>query len=741
MEFLAGFFERRVLAIAGFALVATAFAILGLTRLGFNDVPREIFASDDLVFERLLALYEEFGSDDNDVLVVLECDDWFRSGPASALQRLTSELEALDSVESAFSLASVLDFSSGLIPQSLLPIGNASPERFLRARERSLRHPLVPGRLLSEDGRTALCIVRLAGGALGIEQVLPSMESIRKTIDVTLAEYEGLRVRMTGVPVIRVDIYRSIQREQRLFTAVGASVCALLGWFLFRSLRAVIAVTIPPACGALWALGSIGLLGQELDILGSVLPTLVIVIGFTDCVHLMIDARISLGEGRSRLQAAADAIRHVGLPCALTSVTTAIGFGSLAFSDIPTIRAFGEFAALSVVIAFLAVITIMPLMVWLVGDVGATKAEDRSDRESDGRAGALIDFVLAHARSVSLIGLGCTLVMLLLGAQLRPENRLTESLPRGEAYWALQHCQDVFGGILPAYVVCEWEEGLELSSPQVLGALGKVEDLLEAQDVGRPTSILTLLRSVPGGMESPLETLRRLPTSITRGFLRADLRKSLVAAPVPDEGTERMAPLFGDIQEGLLAIQKMHGGITLYLSGTDYVARSNINRMITGLSKSLGVAALLIFLVIALEYRSWFLGLVSLVPNLFPLVVVAGVLAVSGMPLQMGSAVLFSVLLGLAVDDTIHFLSRLRRELARGLDPHEALRSSFLTVGKAICITTVILIAGFGVVAFSEVPTNRLFAALIGVGLFAALLGDLVLLPALVAWLGRRQPR
>jgi len=132
---------------------------------------------------------------------------------------------------------------------------------------------------------------------------------------------------------------------------------------------------------------------------------------------------------------------------------------------------------------------------------------------------------------------------------------------------------------------------------------------------------------------------------------------------------------------------------------------------------------------------------VSLVPNLFPLVLVAGVLALAGVPLQMGSAVLFSVLLGLAVDDTIHFLSRLRRERRKGIEHLAALRSTFLTVGKAIAITTVILMAGFGVVVFSEVPTNRLFAVLLVTGLLGALLGDLILLPAMVAWWGKGRVR
>ena len=735
MDRLAGLFERRMFLFVVFVVAASGLAAHGLSRLSFNDVRREIFASDDEGYARLLELYEEFGSDDNDLLVVLECADWFTPETAGALHALHEELEALGSVEGVFSMARVPDFSGGLLPRPLVPRPGAPAERYDEAREASRDHPLVSGILLSVDGRTALC------EALSIGEILSAMEEVSGVVEPFQAQRPDLSVRMTGVPLLRVDIYRSIRFEQKLFTALGALVCAVLGWFLFRSPGAVVAVTLPPAVGALWALGAIGLMGRQIDILGTVLPTLVIVIGFTDCVHLMIDVRISRGAGLSPRRAAADAIRHVGLPCALTSLTTAIGFGSLAFSDIPAIRAFGELAALAVVVAFTSIITFMPLMVALPWDVGVSSGEDGARPGTGGWPGRLIDAVLAHRKKVSVVGLGLCVGLLALGTRLRPENRLTESLPRGEAYQALMHCQEVFGGILPAYAVVEWGEETGIESAELRSLLAEIEELLAAQGSGRPSSVLSLLRAVPGGEESPRRALEQLPPEAVGGVLREELRKSVVVVAVPDAGREQMDELFGSIQAGLAELGERHPDVELYLSGTDFVARSNVNRMIVGLARSLGVAAVLILLVIALEYRSWFLGLVSLVPNLFPLVLVAGVLALAGVPLQMGSAVLFSVLLGLAVDDTIHFLSRLRRERRKGIEHLAALRSTFLTVGKAIAITTVILMAGFGVVVFSEVPTNRLFAVLLVTGLLGALLGDLILLPAMVAWWGKGRVR
>jgi predicted RND superfamily exporter protein len=190
--------------------------------------------------------------------------------------------------------------------------------------------------------------------------------------------------------------------------------------------------------------------------------------------------------------------------------------------------------------------------------------------------------------------------------------------------------------------------------------------------------------------------------------------------------------LFENIQLGLRALEQKHTRIRMHLTGTDFVARSNVNGMILDLAISLGFAALLIFGVIALEFRSLRLGLISLLPNLFPLALVGGYLYWSGRPLQMSSAILFTVLLGLAVDDTIHFLWRYRRERAQTGDVRLATTRAFFSVGRAIAITTLVLMLGFGCLVFSAIPLNQLFAGLACLGLVGALLGDLVFLPALL---------
>ena len=747
MDRYANLFLRHRIAVVLFVSSLSVAAAVGLARLRIDDVPRSFFQSDDADHARLLQLYEDFGSDDNDVVLVLEAEDWFLPESARYLRALVEASKEVVGIERVLALSEVLDLRR-LPPRSVFPTEQAERAVWEDARRAALEHPLVRGRLLSGDSRTTLVVLQLGDEALSIERIDRVLSSWRERVH-ELAKPPGVRLRETGIPSVRVEIYHTIVREEVRFFALGTVICLTLSWLLFRRVGDVLATSVPPIVGAFWSLGFLGLTGQRVDILGAVVPMLVIVIGFTDSVHLMIDARAARRAGKPALEAAADAIRHVGLPCALTSLTTAIGFSSLSVGNIEIIRRFGIMAASSVLFAFLAIITTLPLLVSVLGS--QAEPEERARRgplflRFSALFAALGVRVLNRPLAVAIAGVAATTAMLLVSMRLVPENRLTETLPRGEALEALRHCEDVFGGILPTYVLVEWGSRPGASPPseppteEVLVALGRVERLMQrVENVHAPFSVRTLLEllpTLPGISAQSAQGLALLPAALRERFYREDLGRALVSGSLPDAGAEVMSTLSVELTSGLRELEALHPTMSFHLTGTDVVARNNVNRMILGLARSLGFAAVLIFAVIALEFRSLRLGLISLLPNVFPLAVVGCVLVLLGLPLQMASAVLFTVLLGLAVDDTIHFLARYRRE-RREHEPREAIQRSYLLVGRAILVTTVILGAGFGVGATSVIPTTQLFSWLVGVGLIAALVGDLLLLPALLMLFSR----
>ncbi len=747
MNRLAEWFARSRAPLAGAALVFTALAIFGLTRVGFDDRPMNIFRSSQDEFALLEdQVFADFGSDDNDCLVVVESEQLFSPRGVTLLRELIAELRQLDGIQQVRSLDDVVVFSDAGGPRSLLPPADADAEAFDNARVRALAHPLIGGQLLSPDGQTALVIARLAGESLAISEVQPVVEDIHELIARTAPQEDWARVRLTGVPPIRYEIFSAIRRDSQLFMIVGAALSFVMATVIFRRISPVLIVSIPPVLAAVWTVGLLGLLGIPFNVINTILPMLVMIVGFTDSVHLMYDIRRSVARGLTPLEAAMSAIEHLGIACALTSFTTAVGFGSLMVAGAEVIQKLGLTAAMGAALAFLSTMTLVPLLASTRlghhvarGSAGHQNVNPAARSSVLHRLGqSIVEALLDHRRLVAAGGLALTVLITITALQLKPDNHLTESIPgTNESVQALQHCDAAFGGALMIYVLVDWDEELSLGADEVQGAMADVQQLLaDTPGTNHPLSILNLLQALPDpsdDLAARIPLLNLAPPDLVRRFVHFDHRRGVVTAHVKDEGTRAHEPMFRKIEGELLKIEEQHQGVQLRLTGTVVVASRSIDQMIVDLANSLGLATIVIFVTMSIVFRSLRLGLLSLLPNVFPMVATAAWLVITGRPLQLTSVIVFSICLGVAVDDTIHFINRFQRELPVDGVVAAAIRRTFVAVGSALMTTTVVLVVGFGSVWLSEMPPSRLFAELGTAAIIAALVGDLLILPALLA--------
>lgn len=750
---LSNWFKQNRGLLVGLVLAMTIVAIFGLLNLGFDDQPLNIFKTSQADFELLEELFDDFGSDDNDCIILIESSQIFSNRGATLLKALSAEFKTIETIESVRSLSDVVvikDFGSP--PASILPAIGSSDKQFEAAYDQSLAHPLIGGHLLSSDGQSALIVVRIEGNSPTIGELKPTVLAIQDAIDRIPIPDDFARVRLTGVPPIRYEIFSSIRRDSVRFMLIGTALAFIMATILFRRFWAVIAVATPPLLAAMWTVGLLGLLGEEFNVINTILPVLVMIVGFTDSVHLMFDVRHSLARGRSPIEAAKSAIEHLGVACALTSFTTAVGFASLMVTNVEVIQKLGMICGIGAVLAFVSTIIMVPLFassrighLLAVPNNPATNASALSRLQGWIRRASesAIDVIIARAAVVTALGILAVVVLSSLVARLEPNNRLTENIPdTNDSAQALFQVDENFGGTLPGFVVVDWDENLTLDSDQVLGAIGEVQRLIEGQEgANHPLSILNLLQSMPGtdtDLKSRVPFLLLAPESVVNRFVRMDRRRATVAFFVPDKGTGVHEPTFRAIENKIADIENRYQGISLNLTGTVVVASRNINQMITDLAKSVGLATIVIFVTMTIVFRSWKLGLISMLPNAFPLLTTAAWLVLTGRPLELTSVIVFSICLGIAVDDTIHVINRFQRELRSGLDVPLAIKNAFIAVGSALATTTIILIVGFGSVAASEMPTSQLFAKLGMIAIFSALIGDLIILPAmLVSFLPR----
>jgi len=761
--------HRRLVAL-GVTLV-TLVAFYGVYRLEYDDVPRATFRSGDAEFVRLEEAFKQFGADDVDCVFLVEADDIFAPNSIVSLRRLIDEIGAIRTVDendrphgvqSVQSLADIKTMAQRTergffgklfkripgTPHSILPEQNSrrempTPEQCQAAREAALKHPLA-SQLLSDDGKATHVVARLYGDDMPIREISPIIARMREVIS-RLEHTSALKIRLTGMAPIRVEIFESVQSESAKFVWVGGLLALAMAAWMFRRLSAVLIVCGSALVGAIWTIGAMGLFGEKMNIITTVLPTLVLVVGFTDAVHLMIDIRRERSLGVGPREASRDALRHLGLACLLCSLTTAVGFGSLAVAQIEIIQRFGVICGLGAVFALIAVLTITPLLsgTRLGYSVQSSAEVDFPERLAVALL-PVVRWIVAHRRFTATAGIGLTLFLSLSMFRLSASNSSTEALPQNRpSFQAIQELDRRFGGSTSAMILVDWDPSLARESyrefaPEVLRAIDDAQSFAEAHPAIRnPVSLVDLIRSLPTSsgtkLEEQADELRHVGAQDINTYARSDIRRAVIRIKLHETDSNANLATFDALRAGFTELETKHPGVKFHLTGTAVVASRNLNQMINDLASSLGSASVIIFVVMTLGFGSLRLGLISIVPNMFPMFVTAAALVITGRPLQMTSVIVFSICLGIAVDDTIHFINRFQRELRLDGDVDAAIIRSYRAVGSAMIMTSVVLIAGFGSLQISEMPTTRLFSGLSVLTIFAAVVGDLVILPAMLA--------
>ena len=680
-----------------------------------------------------------------DAILAIESDTLFTSQGTKALRKIVAALESKDYISNVVWLEDIPMPNAFSIPAPLFPHPTASPESFENAKQKALNHPIICGQFLSDDARTLLMMVEF--DFLFIKSNEDCIEGLRTIAQTATSEFPDLDFKfgVTGSIPFYITALKSQGENQFYYQTIGYSMIAIMAIVLFRGFAAVFIVAIAPAMGVFWTLGFI----QFFEFRGNpfndvVLPVLVSLVGLTDGVHLMVQIRKLRSSGVEPRQAAKLGIRQVGLACALTSLTTAIGFGSLGLATHEFVQEFGYCCAIGVLVTFVSVVTTIPLVcsTRLGKYIQTDGSESLIDKNLE-RIGGVVSFVLPRKRLISWIAIVSTILFILVSLTLRPDERQSNMLPqRSEAAITMASLDKALNGLEQAGVDVKWnkpDDGLpdELpNSSEFITVLGRVDEVLKREPlIGHPLSIRNMIQSLPGAgkPEDRLSMLEIVPASITRNFYKPERRWAGVTFRVQDLGIATYNPVFNRVSEGLQQIEADHPGFTLSLNGDAVWRWENLFQIVIDLATSLGVASLIIFAVLSMVYRSLRIGLISIIPNMFPLAVAGAFLAVTGQSLEVVTVCAFTVCLGIAVDDTIHFLTRYQEEKSRTNDDLVSIQSAFTGVGTALIMTTIVLVAGFSTVLLSDSRDHFTFASMAIITLSAALFADMVFLPALLA--------
>jgi predicted RND superfamily exporter protein len=670
-------------------------------------------------------------------VVVATSPSFFTQAGLTAIRRAVQELEALPQVDSVLWLDNVPGLNLFGLPESVLPHSQASKRQMEKGRERALSNPLVVGQLISPDGETMVLHLRLDWFYVTSDEACTT--EIRQTAEKAVAQVPEAKIRfqVTGPAPLYLMTASSHMRDSIRYQLVGYSIMLISAVVLFRGFSAVTIVAFSPAFGVFWTMGFLRFFNLEDNPFNDVIvPVLVSLVGLTDSVHLMAEIRNQRASGLEPREAARRGIARVRMACVLTCLSTAIGFVCLLWAQHPVVREFGWCCVLGVGLTLVSVLTVVTL--GCKSRLGRGLHIGLGKSLVDGqlrRIEPVVAWILRHDKGMAWVAIGVTALLSILSLQLKPDERRYSGLSEsGEAAQALRHMDRSLGGLEFGTVNVSWNE--HASEGELLKVLLAIDRVLAAEPlIGHPLGLHQLLSALPG--EGPVDErmtlLELLPPSLKRASYNPEHHTATVQFRVQDIGIAKYGPVFERIESAFTDLMNRHPNFTFSLSGEAVFRWRHVYQIVTDLTNSLGTAGFVIWLVMTIAYRSIRIGLISIVPNLFPLAATGTMLVMTGQFLELPTVCVFTICAGLSVDDSIHFLTRYTEEQAAGGTHKAIIQRAFSGVGRAMLMTTIVLIAGMLTAVAGDARDARLFGLMGALTLFTALFGDVLLLPALLS--------
>jgi predicted RND superfamily exporter protein len=732
--------------------VVTAFALAGLGRIQVDDSLSELFRTNTPEFAKYEEIDRRFPSSEYDVLAVVEGKGLLTRQGLAAFAKAAIELQLADGVSGLVSMVSArgkpdaTGYAAPIVPDDLPD----DETEFARMVDTLRKNEIVAGKFLSDDGTLALMVMSLDRETVQGQGAKSVIEGIREAAEQAF-EPAGLSVKLTGAPVMQLEIRNAVERDRLVYNGLGFLLGAVIAMIFFRRLSFMIMAVVPPILAVVWSLGALGWLGFKLNLFLNVMTPLVMVMGFADSMQVTSAIRDRLRQGDSRDEALRFGVRVVGPACVIAHGTALLSFLALTFSPSGLIRTFGLAGVLSVIVSYLVVIAALPVLGRLLirGDesAGNTAAVDGAMDALGRFVGVVVDRVVRNPVFFSLLGFASFAVLGLIYQDLQPRYRLADQVPdREQALSATARLDQKLTGGNPAHIMIEWKDGRSIYDPTVMAAIGRAHDALEKQaGVGNVWSLDSLRRWLAEAGDTRIETVKKfvevLPETLVRRFIAKEQDAVLVTGRLPDVDSSQILPVVEKLDRVLDGVRKDFPGLEISVTGLPAIAARSSARMIGQLKTSLFAEVTFVSILLGLAFRSVGVMVLSLLPGLFPVVTSGALLRLTDGGLEFASVVALVVIFGLGIDSLIHFLNRLRREERPGEDPALAIRRARVLVGPAIILTTIVLVLGLGVTVFSDLPSLRLFGRVCAVTLAASLIGDLVFLPATIMLWQRWQRR
>jgi predicted RND superfamily exporter protein len=738
-----------ILLLGGVTAVLGCFA----ARIQFDNSIESYFLKKDLEsYDRFL---DEFGTDEI-VVVAFGGEDVFTVENFELIDDLSRRLEKVPHVRRVISLTTaeiVWGREDSVVFEDLTPALPSTPEELAAIRARALADPVIPGTLVSPDGRNTAIVAEIDHLIGQFDYKVELLNEIRAIVSAEQAR-TGKVFRIAGTAVLDDAVFRYTQRDQTLLFPAMIAIVIAVTYLMFRRVATTFLPLVVVGVSVVWTYGFMSLLGFKINVISTVIGPLLMSVGIADSMHIIADYLQEASRGDSSAMENIERSFHSVLgPCVMTSVTTILGLLSLLAADLVPIRQLGIVAAAGVLAALLVTILLLPI---LLAAIPIPRAVSREQVHSGPFTALLAWLGGRHRTRSAVVLLACGLAVAPAGYSLSRLTVGTNSLDyfrrddpvRKGTEWIDRN----IGGTtsLEFLIDAHAEDGM--IDPALLEKMERFQAYLRGvPGVTKVFSVTDMLKTLNRAFQDGREQAFRIPDSaaliaqeliVVDGsddldeLLSRDRTRGRITARVAMNASRGLAH---DMPEVEARMHEIFGrSATVIPTGIVYLMHQMEGYLLSTQMKSFLLAFVVITVVMAGSLRSLKLGILAMIPNLLPILFVLALMPLLRIPLDVGTVLIAGVALGLVVDDTTHFLYQLKRQRRRATDTHAAIARAMNRTGRPIVFTSVVLSLGFLVLVFASFSPLVNFGILASVVILLALVFDLIVLPAMVGILGSK---
>lgn len=747
-------------------LLVTAFMAWQASKVQLSYDFTRALPTDNKKFVEYQAFLKEFGTDGNTVVIGLQADQFFQKEYFNEVFALSQRLKKVPGVNGVLSVPDAMNLLNDEVNQQLVPSRIFNPPY-------SSQSELDSARLLFNSlpfYKTLLHVPEKNAYLLGVTVSKDSINSKYRSILINdiLKEtniFESntkSELRISGLPFIRTIIGDRIKDEMNWFLIGSLLLSAVTLFLFFRSVSATIMSLLVVGMGVIWSVGTLVLFGYKITLLTALIPPLVVVIGIPNCIYFLNKYHTAYREKLNKEEALITMVGRMGIVTLFCNIAAAIGFAVFALTKSQLLKEFGAVAGINILLLFfISLFFIPPVLSFLP----PPKAKHTKYLDNAFLAAILVRierWTFHHAKMVYLITALVTIVSIIGIFRIKSEGFIVDDLPKADKiYTDLKWFEENFGGVMPLEIIIDTKKknGL-VRSVKPIAAIDEFSAYLDSSEyTARPLSFVeglkfakqafydgdTMSYAIPYEsdlafigpyLKSKKDTVKtESPNAFNKlvnNFIDTNKQKARISVNMKDVGSAKLPALLSNFESRANEIfdttaykVSFTGSSVSFLEGSSFI--------INGLKESIFWAFLLIALCMLYLFKSFRILISSLIPNLIPLIVTAGVMGWMGIALKPSTVLVFSVALGIVIDVTIRFLINYKQELpAHKNQVNPTLIATIRHTGISIIYTSLVLIAGFIIFSFSDFGGTKALGWLTSLTLVVGTVTNLVLLPVII---------